>query len=70
MDKKELSKAIEALKEDGGFPDLLRAAEKRLGELDPSFKSRQAAQHVSPEARNAASEDIASFLTDIQQLDK
>ncbi len=26
-DKKELGKAIEALREDGGFPDLLKAAE-------------------------------------------
>ena len=32
--------AYEALKEDGGFPDLMRAAENKLKELDPAFKRK------------------------------
>jgi hypothetical protein len=38
--KKELMKAYEALKEDGGFPDLTKTVEKRLMELDPAFKRK------------------------------
>lgn len=34
-DIKELLKAYEALKEDAGFPDLMRAVGKRIVELDP-----------------------------------
>jgi hypothetical protein len=34
-DVKELLKAYEALKEDAGFPDLMRAVGKRIVELDP-----------------------------------
>ena len=39
-DKKELSLALAALREDGGFPDLTKAVEKRLGVLDPVYKRR------------------------------
>ena len=39
-DQKELRKALSALKEDGGFPHLAKAIEKRMGELDPAFKRR------------------------------
>ena len=39
-DQKELRKALSALKEDGGFPHLAQAVEKRLAELDPAFKRR------------------------------
>ena len=46
------------------------AVELRLAELDPTFKSRMFAQHVSHETKTAVAEDIASFLTDIQKMDK
>jgi hypothetical protein len=48
-DKKELIKAYEALKEDNGFPDLLKAVENKLKELDPSFKRKVEGQHISLE---------------------
>lgn len=31
--------AYEAMKEDGGFPDLTHACLKRLKEIDPKFKT-------------------------------
>jgi hypothetical protein len=69
-DKKELTKALAALKEDGGFPDLTKATEKRLAELDPAFKRRLDAQHVSAEQRQAVDQEIASFLDDIGKTDR
>jgi len=69
-DKKELTKALAALKEDGGFPDLTKATEKRLAELDPAFKRRLDAQHVSSEQRQAVDQEIATFLDDIGKTDR
>ena len=69
-DKKELSKALEALREDGGFPHLTEAVEKRLASLDPAFKRRMESQNVSQEVKSAVAEDIQSFLDDIQKMDQ
>lgn len=69
-DKKELAKALEALREDGGFPHLTEAVEKRLASLDPVFKRRMDSQNVSAETKAAVAEDIQSFLNDIQKMDK
>jgi hypothetical protein len=44
---KELKKALNALREDNGFPHLTKAIETRIGELDPAFKRRLESQHVS-----------------------
>jgi hypothetical protein len=38
-DKREMRLAYEAMKEDGGFPDLTHACLKRLKEIDPKFKT-------------------------------
>ena len=46
-DKKELSKALAALKEDSGFPHLTEAVERRLAELDPAFKRRLDSMSIS-----------------------
>ena len=43
--------AYEALKEDGGFPDLLLAAENKLKELDPVFKRRIEGDKISYEEK-------------------
>ena len=39
--KKELRGAYHALKEDNGFPDLLKAVRDRLKVVDPSFKTTE-----------------------------
>jgi hypothetical protein len=70
-DRKELGRAIEALKEDGGFPDLLKAAEQRLASLDPAYRRKlESMQPVSYEAKRAIDEDINSFLQDMDKMDR
>ena len=49
---------------------MTKATEKRLAELDPAFKRRLESQHVSAEARQAAEDEIATFLDDINKTDK
>lgn len=48
-DKKELLKAYEALREDGGFPDLMKAVGERLCDLDPSFRRKFDGGRISAE---------------------
>lgn len=69
-DRKELSKALAALKEDTGFPHLQEAVEKRLAELDPVFKRRLESQNVSAATMNEISQDISEFLDDIRKMDQ
>jgi hypothetical protein len=38
--------------ENGGFPDLFKAVEKKLAELDPSFKRKLESQYISSETKN------------------
>jgi chorismate mutase len=52
-DRKELTKALAALKEDSGFPHLTEAVEKRLAELDPVFKRKLDAMNISQATRSA-----------------
>ena len=68
-DRKELSKALAALKEDTGFPHLTEAVEKRLAELDPAFKRKLESMNISAETMNAVSQDISEFLDDINKMD-
>lgn len=69
-DRKELSKALAALKEDTGFPHLTEAVEKRLAELDPAFKRKLESNNISAETMNAVSQDISEFLDDINKMDQ
>lgn len=48
-DKKELHKAYKALKEDSGFPDLMRAVEEKLKGLDPIFRRKVEGDKVTHE---------------------
>ncbi|CDW85227.1 rna polymerase ii-associated protein 3 isoform 2 [Stylonychia lemnae] len=68
-DVKELLKAHDALKDDAGFPDLLRAVSKRIILLDPKQRGRVGNSRVSVEDEQIAAKDIADFLNDIQKLD-
>jgi hypothetical protein len=70
-DRKELGKAIEALREDGGFPDLLRACEHRLAVLDPAFKRKlDSMKPVSYEAKREIDNEINSFFEDMNKVDR
>lgn len=70
-DRRELGKAIEALREDGGFPHLLKAAEERLALLDPAFKRKLDSMiPVSVDQKRAIDADINSFLLDMDRVDK
>jgi chorismate mutase len=68
-DRKELAKALAALKEDNGFPHLQEAVEKRLAELDPAFKRKLESQNVSAATMSEISQDISEFLDDIRKMD-
>jgi len=46
---KELLKAYDALREDAGFPDLLRAVGEQVVKLDPKQRSRVGNNRVSYE---------------------
>lgn len=46
--KKELKMAYFALKEDGGFPDLMRHTLKKLKSLDPNFKTEEDFNNYTP----------------------
>ena len=65
-DLKELFKAYEALKEDAGFPDLMRAVGKRIVELDPKQRSRIfEGGKASYEEEQAVAKDLIDFLSDM-----
>lgn len=67
---KELKKALNALREDNGFPHLTKAVETRISELDPAFKRRLEANNIAPETVAAVAEDIQAFLSDIKKTDR
>jgi tetratricopeptide (TPR) repeat protein len=67
---KELKKALNALREDNGFPHLTKAIELRIGALDPAFKRRLEANNIAPETVAAVAEDIQAFLSDINKTDR
>lgn len=69
-DRKELTKALAALKEDTGFPHLQEAVEKRLAELDPAFKRRLESQNVSAATMSEITMEMSEFLNDIGKLDQ
>lgn len=68
-DVKELLKAYDALREDAGFPDLLRAVGERVVKLDPKQRSRVGNNRVSYEEEQIAARDIQDFLNDISKTD-
>lgn len=60
-------KAYEALREDAGFPDLMRAVGKRIVELDPKQRSRILdGGRASYEEEQAVARDLADFLNDMR----
>ena len=69
-DKKELKKAIAALEEDNGFPDLVKACKERLGELDPNMRRLLNQKPVTAEERSEIEDDINKFLDSANQDDE
>ena len=63
--KKELFAAYEALKEDGGFPDLQKALEDKIKTVDPSFKRKMEGDRVSMEEQVQINKDMFTFLDEI-----
>ena len=62
-DKREMRLAYECVKEDGGFPDLTLACQKKLKELDPKFKTTEDFNKYSPQEEKAANADVLAFLS-------
>ena len=60
--KRELKGAYNALKEDGGFPDLLMAVTKRLKVVDPKFKTAEDFNNYTAADEREANEDVMAFL--------
>ena len=69
-DKRELRAAYQALKEDGGFPDLMNHTLKRLKVVDPKFKTTEDFNNYTAEEERAANEDVLAFLEQMNESDK
>lgn len=68
-DKREMRLAYEAIKEDGGFPDLARACLQRLKQLDPKFKTESDFNNYTQEDQRAADKDVLDFLSEMNKAD-
>jgi len=63
--------AYESLEEDAGYPDLLKALEDKLCQVDEVFAKRvQGRKRVSAETERAVNNEIEEFLNEINQTDK
>ena len=62
---KELHKAYEALKEDGGYVHLEKALVDKLKSLDPAFKRRIESDKLTSEEQQILAEDLNSFFKEI-----
>ena len=69
--KAELKQAYQALIEDNGYPDLLKACEDRLSEVDPAFKKKlEANRRLTYDEQKVINDEIGDFLNDINKTDK
>lgn len=67
---KELKKTLNALREGIDLPQLTKAIETRMSEVDPAFKSRLEGNNIAPETVAAVAEGIQAFLSDINKTDR
>lgn len=67
---KELKKAIQALDEDRGFPDLLMHCQKRMKVLDPKYLTEAEKNYVSASTEKEANDDILDFLSSQNEHDQ
>ena len=68
--RRELRGAYQALKEDNGFPDLLKAVEKKLKQVDPKFRTASDFNNYTPADERAANDDVLAFLDEMNEADK
>ena len=61
-DVKEVKKAYEAIKEEGGYYDLEQALKNKFAELDPSFKRRIEEKPLSKQEKEVIDNDIQKFI--------
>jgi tetratricopeptide (TPR) repeat protein len=64
-----LKLAFEAIREDGGFPDLLHEIRERLRVVDPSFRTTEDYNNYSAEYAKEYNEDINAFLSKAKESD-
>lgn len=69
-DKRELRLAYEAVKADGGFPDLLLAVREKLRVVDPSFKTSEDFNNYTREYADEVNNDVLNFLRQAKQNDE
>jgi t-SNARE complex subunit (syntaxin) len=62
--------AYQALIEDGGYPDLKKAVENKLKELDSVFRRKIDNEKPTFEEQRALSEDISNFVSEMQKTDR
>ncbi|CAI2382792.1 unnamed protein product [Moneuplotes crassus] len=71
-DRKEIKKAYEAIKDEGGYYDLEMSLKNKLAKLDPSFRRRINEKPMSKEEKENIANDLDAFLhsanTDDQSL--
>jgi len=63
--KKELKLAYEALKEDAGFPDLIKYTLKKLKQVDKNYKTEEDFNKYTPAEALEANNDVSDFLRDM-----
>ena len=61
-DRKEIKKAYEAIKAEGGYYDLEQALKKKLAELDPTFKRQIDERPLTSGEKESIADDLAKFL--------
>lgn len=67
--KKELRLAFEALKEDGGFPDLQKYVLKKLKQVNPNYKTAEDFNNYTPEDERRANDDVNDFFDKMNEAD-
>jgi hypothetical protein len=65
VDRKELRLAYQALKDDGGFPDLMKHTLARLKVIDPKFKTTEDFNKYTKADEAIANDDVLAFLDEM-----
>ena len=69
-DRKEVKRAYEAIKHEGGYYDLEQALKKKLATLDPTFKRRIDEKPLTKEEKENIDTDLDKFLASANQDDE
>ena len=69
-DKKEIKKAYEAIKAEGGFWDLEKALKDKLASIDPVFRRQISTKPISKEEKEAIDQEMDQFLASANHDDE